>query len=582
MRWRALLGHRPGGFAHARISLIVGFFALGGLLLVARLFIFQVRDSAHYRQLAAQERDVTIPIPARRGALLDRGGHPLAESVLYDSVYAVGSLVGNPDRLAQSLSPILQMPAGDIRAKLNPSDDRPVVLKSRVTSSVSDVLETMDLPGVYLQQEPIREYPEGSLASQVLGFVGDAGKGLAGLELSFNSQLAGKPGEIVSEKDTSGQEITLGRRLMRPPVQGSSLVLTIDRHTQEVAERLLNTAVTETQSTGGVVMVEDPHTGDLLAVANNPTYSLTSSPIYDPKKASLYNTSIVSDEYEPGSTMKPLSMAAAINQGTVTADTVMDDTGTANIDGTLIHNWNLAGNGKITMTQILVYSDNVGMQWVAKKMGATPFYHYVTDVWGFGKPTGVPLPGEVSGFVRAVGMPGWSPVDLATNSYGQGIAVTPLQIFRAFSSLANGGIMMQPRIVSEIEGPNGPVALPPKEVRRTVSAQTASTLVTMLTAVAEQPAYVKERIPGYVIAMKTGTADTPDPTGYNTSSTIGTVEAIAPAANPRFTIYFRLDHPKGIYGSVAVPYVRLLVEDLMSYYGVPPDNFAAPAPASRG
>jgi cell division protein FtsI/penicillin-binding protein 2 len=564
--------YRAGVGPQARLALICALFAGCGLVLVWRLWTLQIVDAAHYQQLATEERRAEIPIVPRRGALLDTTGNPLAVSVMYDSVYTLGSLVGDPDTAAATLSPILDTPAAELKAKIDPQSKRPVVLKSRVPSAVAEQVKQLSLPGVYLAQEPIRQYPEGSLAAQVLGFVGHDASGLGGLELSYDQELAGTPGVIDTEKDTSGQEIALGRRVLTPPREGSDLVLTLDRYVQRTAEQLLNQAVIDNKASGGLIMIMEPRTGNLLAVANNPTYSLTADEIYDPNKASLYKARIVTDQYEPGSTMKTITMAGAIDAGLVSPGTMMNDTGVANVAGTIIHNWDGAANGPSTMTDVLIHSSNVGISWVSGLLGPERFYKNIAT-FGFGQPTGLRLPGEVSGTVRTYQDEGWSRVDLATNAYGQGIAVTPAQLLQAVSVFANDGQLVRPRLVREVRGPDGTQSLPPEVVRQVVSPETAHSLLKMMVAVHEQPANKPYLVPGYHISVKTGTADTPTNVGYNTALTVGSLVALFPAEQPRFAALIRLDGPEKLYGgAVATPVLKDLAQALLSYYRVPPND----------
>jgi len=555
-----------------RLALICALFAGCALVLAWRLFTLQVREAVHYQQLGDAERRAEIPIAARRGALLDSMGNPLAVSVRYDSVYALGSLVGDVDQVAGQLSPVLEMPAAQLRALLAPKAERPVVLRSRVPSAVAEQVKQLGLPGVYLDAEPIRQYPEGSLAAQVLGFVGHDFTGLSGLELSFDHELAGTPGTIDTERDTSGQEISLGRRLLTPPREGSDLVLTIDRYVQRVAERLLNQAVLDNHASGGLILIGEARTGGILAAANSPTYNLTADEIFDPRQADRYKSKIVTDQYEPGSTMKTLAMAAAIDQGVVSPGTMMNDTGSINIAGSIIRNWNFAANGPSSMTDVLIHSSNVGMSWLSGQLGPDRLYDYYTR-FGFGQLTGVRLPGEVSGTMRTPRDPGWTRIDLATNAYGQGIAVTPLQLLEAVSVFANDGQLVRPRLVREVRGPNGAEEVAPQVVRQVVSPKTARTLLQMMVAVHEQPDLRPYRLAGYHIAAKTGTADTPTNVGYNTDLTVGSLVAIVPAEQPRFVVLIRLDGPEKLYGGiVAAPVLKELAQELVTYYRVPPTN----------
>ncbi|MBV9581344.1 MAG: penicillin-binding protein 2, partial [Chloroflexi bacterium] len=466
------------------------------------------------------------------------------------------------------------VPADQLRANIDPTSNQPVVLKSAVPSAVAEQVQQLSLPGVYLDKEPVRQYPEGSLAAQILGFVGKDFNGLAGLELSYNQELAGTPGVIDTQKDTAGQEITPGRRLLTPPTQGSDLVLTLDRYVQREAERLLNQAVIDSKASGGLIVVMTPQTGDILAAANNPTYSLTADQIYDPQQAGLYKSKIVTDQYEPGSTLKPLTMSAAIDQGIVTPDTTFEDTGIASVGGATIHNWNGQGNGTSTMTQILIHSSNVGMTWVSGKLaagaGQDTEYQYFQR-FGLGQPTGLRLPGEVSGTVRTPADPDWTVVDRATNAFGQGIAVTPVQLLQAISVFANDGQLVRPRIVRAIRGPDGEQDIPPEVERQVVSPSTAHQLIQMMVAVDEQPDLVVDRVTGYKVAVKTGTADTPTNVGYNTALTIGSLVSLFPADSPRFAVLIRLDGPEKLYGGlVAAPVLKVLAQELLAYYRVPP------------
>jgi len=563
-------GPQPG---QIRLALICALFVGCALVLVWRLYTFQVLETDWYQQMAEQERQAEIPIVPTRGSLLDTNGSPLAISVPYNSVYVLGNLVGNADRadkVAAALSPVLDVPADQLRGTIDPKSNRPAVLKSAVPSAVAQQVQQLGLPGVYLDKEPVRQYPEGSLAAQILGFVGKDFSGLGGLELSYNQELSGTPGVIDTQKDTAGQEITPGRRLLTPPTQGSDLVLTLDRYVQREAERLLNQAVIDSKASGGLILIMEPRTGNILAAANNPTFSLTADQIYDPQKAGLYKSKIVTDQYEPGSTLKPLTMSAAIDQGIVTPDTTFQDTGVASVGGAVIHNWNGLGNGTSTMTQILIHSSNVGMTWVSGKLGPDLEYEYLQR-FGLGQATGLRLPGEVSGTVRTNNDPGWTVVDRATNSFGQGIAVTPVQLLQAISVFANDGQLVRPRLVRAIRTASGEQNLSPEVERQVVSAETARTMIQMLVAVDEQPDLTANRVAGYKVALKTGTADTPTNVGYNTALTIGSLVSLFPADAPRFAVLIRLDGPEKLYGGlVAAPVLKELAQELLTYYRVPP------------
>jgi cell division protein FtsI/penicillin-binding protein 2 len=553
-----------------RLALICALFVGCAVVLVWRLYTLQVREGVHYQELGDAERRAEIPIAAKRGSLLDTNGNPLAITVRYDSVYAIGSLIGDLDLVATQLSPVLEVPPPQLRALLEPKAKQPVVLRHRVPAAVAEQVKQLELPGVYLDAEPIRQYPEGSLAAQVLGFVGHDFDGLGGLELSFDHELAGTPGTIDTERDTSGQEISLARRLLTPPQEGADLVLTLDRYVQRVAERLLNQAVLDNKASGGLILVEEAGTGNILAAANSPTYDLTAEEIFDPRQADRYKSKIVTDQYEPGSTMKTIAMASAIDQGVVTPGAMMNDVGSINVAGTIIRNWNFAANGPSTMTEVLIHSSNVGMSWLSGQLGPDRLYAYYAR-FGFGEPTGVRLPGEVAGTMRTPSDPTWTRIDLATNAFGQGIAVTPMQLLQAVSVLANDGQLVRPRLVRAMRAADGSTELAPEVVRQVVTEKTARTLRQMMVAVHEQEALQPYRVAGYHIAAKTGTADTPTNVGYNTALTVGSLVAIVPAEQPRFVVLIRLDGPERLYGGVvAAPVLKELAQELVTYYRVPP------------
>jgi len=558
-----------------RLGLICTFFVGCALVVVWRLYTFQVLDSTRYQKLADAERRAEIPLIPIRGALLDTNAKPLALSVRYDSVYVLGSLIGGvtrADALAATLSPILDMPVAELRGHIDPASQQPVVLKSGVPSGLAQQIQQLALPGVYLDKEPVRQYPEGSLAAQVLGFVGRDFTGLGGVELSYDEELAGTRGAIDTEKDTGGQEIALGRRLLTPPRQGSDLVLTLDRYVQRVAERLLNQAVIDTKSSGGLILVMEPQTGNILAAANNPTYNLTADQIYNPAHDEWYRAKIVTDQYEPGSTLKTLAMSAAIDLGLVTPSTTMNDTGVATLGGAVIHNWNGAANGTSTMTEVLIHSSNVGMTWVSGLLGPDNLYDYYAR-YGLGEPTGLRLPGEVAGTVRTNHDPGWTLVDRATNAYGQGIALTPVQLLQAVAVFGNQGQLVRPRLVRAVSSPDGFQDLAPEVERQVISPKTAQTLLQMMVAVHEQPDLKPYRVAGYHIAAKTGTADTPTNVGYNTALTVGSLVALFPAEAPRFAVLIRLDGPEKLYGGVvAAPVLKDLAQELFTYYRVQPSQ----------
>jgi cell division protein FtsI/penicillin-binding protein 2 len=280
----------------------------------------------------------------------------------------------------------------------------------------------------------------------------------------------------------------------------------------------------------------------------------------------------VTDQYEPGSTLKTVTMASGIEAGVISPGSVVNDTGWINVGGAVINNWNGVANGPSTMTQVLINSSNVGTQWVSGLLGPERFYNSL-KAFGFGQPTGLRLPGEVAGMMRTANDQGWTRIDLATNAFGQGIAVTPVQLLQAVAVFANDGVLVRPRLVKAVRDADGTRDLEPERVRQVVSQRTARSLIQMMVDVAQQDALKPHRVPGYRIALKTGTADTPTNVGYNTALTVGSVVALLPAEEPRFAVLIRLDGPEALYGGVvAAPVLKDLALELLTYYRVPPST----------
>jgi cell division protein FtsI (penicillin-binding protein 3) len=551
--------------------LAIAFVACAGAVL-ARLYTYQVTEHERLRSLADDEQVHEQIIHPRRGAILDGGRRPLAISVYYDNLYVWGPAVKDADRAARALAPLLGMPEQEVRAKIDPEKRVATVIASRLPADLSARVQAriaeQRLNGIYLQPTPQRNYPEGSLASQILGFVGVDSRGLAGVELSFDKELHGEAGRVVGARDTTGQEIALARREYVPPEDGADLVLTIDRYLQRVAEREIADAVQKNKAIGGKILIMEPATGAILAAASWPSYNVT-EPLR-PDQAPLQKPTIVTDVYEPGSVMKLITMSAGIDEGVVTPETTVNDPGSVLIDGVRISNWDHTGHGITSMREVLIYSANVGSSFVSRQLGPDRFYKYV-DLFGFGQPTGVGLPGEAEGSYRTPEDPTWKPIDLATNSFGQGVAVTPLQMLAAVSALGNDGVLMRPMLVKELRRGDEVTAVAPDPVRRVVSSRTAETMTDMMVSVWQQPALQVNRIPGYTIAAKTGTADFPGVGGYQLNRTYASQIGFGPAQNPRWSMLVRLDAPEALYGgAVAAPVFKRMAEELFTHLRIPP------------
>ncbi|MCC6174640.1 MAG: penicillin-binding protein 2 [Chloroflexi bacterium] len=560
------------GHWRARMYLLGALFLGCACVLVYRLYSFQYLQHDYYRQVATAEHRETLKVVPRRGAILDTNGNPLAITVMFDAVEVVGKQVQDPEKTALALAPILEMRPADILVKIDRESNRAVTLKDQLPAAVADQIDTLGLPGVSLTQEPFREYPEGPIASQILGFLGTDRDGLAGLEYRFEQDLAGEPGEIDTELDITRQELILARRVVKPPREGTDIILTLDRYVQRTLERELAEAVRQNKASGGMIIAMEPATGAVLGMAAWPTFTVDDPMVFRADEAQYQKPIAVTNQYEPGSVMKLVTMAGALDQHVVTPNTTVNDTGIVTFPGTppvTIRNWDLRANGVITTTEILVRSANVGTHYVAQMLGKDLLYRYFAD-FGFGQKTGIELPGEVPGTVRTPDMPGWTIVDQTTNAFGQGIAVTPIQMLSAVAAIGNNGVLMQPTLIKGYDRSGEVEWREPRQVRRVISVDAARTLRDMMVTVDEQPGLQPYRIPGIRVAAKTGTADYPTDLGYTSGKTFASMVALMPAEQPRLAILVRLDAPEAIYGGVvAAPVLQRVGSELLTYYRIP-------------
>jgi cell division protein FtsI/penicillin-binding protein 2 len=541
------------------------------LVVAQHLYWYQVHDQANLYQAAEEVHEERRQIPPERGALLDTDGYPLAVTVSYEALWVYRPYIRDPQQTATTLAALVELPADDVLRVIQSADREWKLVKNGLAAAAASRIRDADLPGTDLRPTRIREYPEGSLAAQVLGFVGVDGSGLSGLELTLDDELNGKQGLLITERDTEGREIVLARKQLLPAQGGADVVLTLNRNLQRDAERILADAVRQNKGTGGVIIVMDPASGSILALASQPTFVLGPDMELRPGTEALLKPAFVTDTYEPGSILKLMTVAAAIEEGVVNANTPYFDSGVAIVDGVPIRNWDGRGYGTVTVRQILQFSLNTGAQWVAGQLGADRFYRYL-DAFGFGHPTGIPLNGEAGGFYRTPDDGRWSRTDLATNAYGQSITATPLQVIAAVASLANGGVRMQPRLVAETRGPAGNRANPPRSAQRVVSETTAAAMLDMMQSVWEQPSLQANHIRGYTLAAKSGTADIAGPGGYN-GKTYASFVGLGPMPRPRFAVLARIDQPETTWGgTAAAPVVRQVFESIFNQYKIPPSR----------
>jgi cell division protein FtsI/penicillin-binding protein 2 len=511
-----------------------------------------------------------------RGAILDRNGFPLALTLdAYD--VSIDREVWQDAEIArqgaEALSASVNRSPHDILAGLGPEKDGDYLLASGLDYALGEKIVALGLPGVRAASTIRRFYPEKDLASGLLGFIGRDKVGLAGLEADLDRELGGEAGTLYFERDSLGNPIPFGYRRLIEPEASANVRLTIDRYIQRIVEDQLDATIESRGASGGAIIVMEPKTGAILAMASRPTFKLSELDLNDEGRMELYRNRAVTDLYEPGSVMKVVTMATALDLGLVTPETTYEDTGHAYVAGAAIANWDFSANGTQTMVQLLQKSLNTGAVWVSELIGPERFYEYITR-FGFGEPTHVGLSGEAEGGFRTEDDPDWYPVDLATNSFGQGISVTPLQMITAIAAVANGGELMQPYMVQEIRGPREQRVFEPVMVRRVISEETSDTLREMLREVVEGNPSHLGRVSGYHVAGKTGTSFISVSGGYAPDLTIASFVGFVPAEDPQVIVLVKIDEPQGerLGGMVAAPVFAELAPRILSYLGVRPET----------
>jgi cell division protein FtsI/penicillin-binding protein 2 len=568
-----------------RLRLIAAVVACAMLALLGRLATIQIADHARYVEEAAATHHGAASVPAPRGAILDATGFPLATSVDTWDVYIDSFLWRQTEKAraaASRLADALLMDADALLAAGTAKRDGDVIVRRQLPYSLGNDLRALELWGVRVLPSSQRVYPEGDLAGPLVGYVGLEGKGLWGAEADFEQILGGTPGLVTSERDALGRPISFQGRTQRDPVAGGDVQLTIDRFMQGIAERRLAEAMQQHHATGGSIVVMDPHTGAVLAMASWPSTGPKSANLNDPRLAEKVRDRAITDLYEPGSVLKTLTTAIALDLGKVTPQTSYNDTGRVVVGTYAITNWDYSANGPTTLTQYLQKSLNTGSVWLSDLIGARDFYRYMGE-FGLGTPTHIGLSGEAEGLMRLPDDAAWYPVDLATNSYGQGVAATPLQVLTAVNTFANGGRLMRPYIVSRTVTSAGVRTFQPVEVRRPISEETANTMAGLMHEVVDGVQYHGAQVRGYEVAGKTGTTLVSIPTGYDLDTTIASFAGFMPYREPRVSVLVKIDQPSGglnLGGQVAAPVFAKVAADIMEYLDIAPTKPPAAAVAA--
>lgn len=550
-----------------RLYYVAGFLAFWFLLICSRLVWLQVVQYGEYTQRAARQQQRSIEVSPVRGNIYDRNGNDLAMTIAVDSIFAVPSEIPDIHGISALLGKILKSDPQEIESRMRASHAFAWVAR-KVDAGASARVRALNLKGIYFQKESKRFYPKKELAAQVLGYVGLDDEGLGGVEREFDAKLTGKPGQMLISMDAKRRWFG---RVEKDPDPGENVVLTIDQNIQYIAERELERAMTETHAESGTVVVENPHTGEILALANSPGFNPNSFNRASP--ASLKNRA-VSDIYEPGSTFKIVTLAAALDEKLTTPDEVIDcQMGSIVVNGRLIHDHKKYG--ALTVAQILQNSSDVGAIKLALRLGDERFDRYIR-AFGFGSQTGIELPGETRGLTKP--WTRWSKVSIGAISMGQEIGVSPMQLISMASTIANDGVSVPPRIVAATTAPRSApqlVAFHPVAGQRVISTLTAARMKSMMEGVVLRGTGVRAVLNGYSAAGKTGTAQKTDPaTGrYSKSHYVASFTGFAPVNNPAMSVLVVLDSPVGPHegGLVAAPVFSRVMQQVLSYLNVPHD-----------
>jgi cell division protein FtsI (penicillin-binding protein 3) len=555
---------RTSRWIRFRVGLLaIGFFALLTLGLF-RAIKLQVFDRQKLLELAEDQYMRRIEIPAKRGDIFDRRGVPLAQSAEVDSLWIDPELVSDLRQASRELARRLNLDPGELHRRLQHARRFAWIKRQAKPDEVRAAL-ALGIPGLAVTKEPRRFYPQRELAAQLLGMTGTDGAGLEGLELSFNDELSGQTSKLLSLRDAKGRKLLTEFDADQRQRRGASLQLTIDRQIQFVAEKALSRAVDESRAVAGMAVVLDPRTGELLAVANFPPFNPNAPSL---AAAEAYRNRAALDAFEPGSTFKAFTVAAALDENVIrTSDLIFCENGGWVIGRHTIHDTH--PHGWLTPGKILQVSSNIGAAKIAQLLGRERLVAYAAR-FGFGQPVGLGLPGESKGSVPYPK----ADLALATAAFGQGLSVTAIQLAAAYGAIANGGVLMKPFLVRKLVDPDGLVLFDnrPTPIRRAVSEGAARQVMTLLeTVVQKEGTAPRARMEEFRVAGKTGTAQKPDPVarGYS-DKRIASFIGIVPADAPRAVILVVIDEPKtDVFGGlVAAPAFKDIAAAALPYLGI--------------
>jgi cell division protein FtsI/penicillin-binding protein 2 len=550
-----------------RIAAVACLLALWAAAIETRLVYLQVIRHADLVARAERQQKWSRDVTGKRGDILDRRGRVLATSVDADSIYAVPSAIGNPEQAAAELCRALGDCAGKEKQALveRLSQSRAFAyVRRQVSPEQARRVSELNLDAIGFIKESKRFYPNKELAAHLLGWVGIDNNGLSGIEFTYDRQIRGKNGTVLIHTDAKRHAFS---RFERPPTTGSTVELTIDEYLQHVVERELHAGVLENRAAGGSAILMNPHTGEILAMANEPTFNPNA---YRESLETERRNRAVQDIYEPGSTFKVVTASAAIEEKVMSVDAPIDvSAGQIHIGPRVVHD--MHNYGVLSFTDVIVKSSNVGAIKIGFRVGAERLSRYVAR-FGFGHPVSPDFPGESPGIVWGVDK--WTDSALASVSMGYQVGVTPLQMVTAVSSVANGGELVEPRIVRAVDRDDHHYAVQPKVTRRAINRETAATLTTIMEEVVERGTAKAARIPGYTVAGKTGTAHKLAGGHYSKSDYNASFVGFFPSHNPAVALIVVIDSPRrpGLYtgGFVSAPIFKRIAETALRYLGIAP------------
>lgn len=566
-----------------RVVLLLSLCSIFLVILIIRLGIVQLREGPFLKNLADEEHFRGVPVAPKRGNIEDRNGNILAMSVSTETVYAVPAEVrksAKQEETAAKLAELLGMNQADVLQRITKRTSLEYV-KKKIPAETAEIIKKSNLPGIGVVEDSVRFYPNGSLAAHILGFTGIDSQGLEGIEHSRDQELTGIPGSILTEYGANGIKLPDAEHEFIQPIQGNTVKLTVDKNIQAIAERELAKLMAGQglnmegrAPKSASILIMEPDTGKMLAIASAPTFDPNNYQSSDP---STRRNIAIQNGYEPGSTFKIITLAAALEEKVIKPTEVFHDPGYATILGKKIRCWKSGGHGTQTMVQVAENSCNPGFVLMGQRLGMDKFYKYLTG-FGFGKKTGIEMSGEAKGILASKKKA--TALDLATMSIGQTNNVTPIQLITAVSAVANGGVLLKPQLVQEITSPTGQVIQPfQKEVvNRVIKEETAKLEREILESVVTNGTGRRAFLPGYRVAGKTGTAQKVVDGHYIQGDYVASFVAFAPADDPQLTVLVVIDGVPFYGGVVAGPVVQSVMLDSLKYLGIKPDPKAPLAP----